>query len=57
MKNLINAALNGIVSELNIDSNLNDAISYAINSGGKRIRPTIACMVYKARKKVYHERF
>jgi len=51
MKNLINAALNGIVSELNIDSNLNDAISYAINSGGKRIRPTIACMVYKARKK------
>lgn len=51
MKNQIDAALNEIIDGLNVDGGLKDAILYAINSGGKRVRPTIACLVYKAKKR------
>ncbi len=49
MEKQINSAVNKIIKELKIDRRLSEAILYAVNSGGKRVRPKIACFVYEAK--------
>ncbi len=49
MRKEIDKYINSIIENLTVSDKLKSAMLYSINAGGKRVRPTIALLVYKIR--------